>query len=91
MNLFQPIINLTVKNIKFVRSNELNENIQKTADICNNIVKYFQKNDKISDKQLVVLERFNDLFENFEFNTQIKDGYEKYLKEIEDDLDGVIF
>jgi len=89
--LFQPIINLTVKNIKFVRSNELNENIQKTADICNNIVKYFQKNDKISDKQLVVLERFNDLFENFEFNTQIKDGYEKYLKEIENDLDGVIF
>jgi len=89
--LFQPIINLTVKNIKFVRSNELNENIQKTADICNNIVKYFQKNDKISDKQLVVLERFNDLFENFEFNTQIKDGYEKYLKEIEEDLDGVIF
>ncbi len=89
--MFQPIINLTVKNIKFVRSNELNENIQKTADICNNIVKYFQKNDKISDKQLVVLERFNDLFENFEFNTQIKDGYEKYLKEIEDDLDGVIF
>jgi len=82
---------LTVKNIKFVRSNELNENIQKTADICNNIVKYFQKNDKISDKQLVVLERFNDLFENFEFNIQIKDGYEKYLKEIEDDLDGVIF
>lgn len=89
--MFQPIINLTVKNIKFVRSNELNENIQKTADICNNIVKYFQKNDKISDKQLVVLERFNDLFENFEFNTQIKDGYEKYLKEIEEDLDGVIF
>lgn len=89
--MFQPIINLTVKNIKFVRLNELNENIQKTADICNNIVKYFQKNDKISDKQLVVLERFNDLFENFEFNTQIKDGYEKYLKEIEDDLDGVIF
>ena len=89
--MFQPIINLTVKNIKFVRSNELNENIQKTADICNNIVKYFQKNDKISDKQLVVLERFNDLFENFEFNTQIKDGYEKYLKEIENDLDGVIF
>ena len=89
--MFQPIINLTVKNIKFVRSNKLNENIQKTADICNNIVKYFQKNDKISDKQLVVLERFNDLFENLEFNTQIKDIYKKYLKEIEEDLDGVIF
>ena len=89
--MFQPIINLTVKNIKFVRSNKLNENIQKTADICNNIVKYFQKNDKISDKQLVVLERFNDLFENLEFNSQIKDIYKKYLKEIEEDLDGVIF
>jgi len=87
----QEIVNLTVKNIKFVRCEELDENLQKSADICDSIVKYYKKNDKVSDKQLVVLEKFNDNIQNYEFNYKIKIGYYEYLKELECDLETAYF
>lgn len=82
---------LVKKHIKDIRQNDFPENMQKSADIAESIMRFYFKNNKISVKQFNVIERFLDSMESFEFNYILSGLYQEYLDENMVELESVYF
>lgn len=78
------------KSIKMVRQRDYTEDLQKLADISENIIGFYKRKRYISDKQKFMLEKLLDKVVHYDFDSQVATLYKEYKRELAMEMKNIV-